>query len=36
MGDVCDLDDDNDGILDDSDNCPMIANRGQMMQTKME
>ena len=29
IGDVCDEDDDNDGILDDDDNCPLVANPGQ-------
>jgi hypothetical protein len=28
-GDLCDSDDDNDGILDPSDNCPLTANVGQ-------
>ncbi|MDF1564808.1 MAG: thrombospondin type 3 repeat-containing protein [Deltaproteobacteria bacterium] len=28
-GDACDLDDDNDGVADDSDNCPGLANDGQ-------
>jgi len=28
-GDVCDPDDDNDGINDDVDNCPLVANAGQ-------
>jgi hypothetical protein len=29
LGDVCDPDDDNDGVLDAADNCPLIANAGQ-------
>jgi hypothetical protein len=29
QGDVCDLDDDNDGILDNDDNCPNVANQDQ-------
>ena len=29
QGDACDADDDNDTILDDSDNCPFVANPGQ-------
>ena len=29
MGDACDDDDDNDGILDVNDNCPLVANAGQ-------
>ena len=28
-GDVCDVDDDNDGWNDDVDNCPLVANSGQ-------
>ncbi|MFB9271397.1 T9SS type A sorting domain-containing protein, partial [Lutibacter litoralis] len=28
--DVCDTDDDNDGILDENDNCPLIANFDQL------
>ena len=28
-GNVCDDDDDNDGIKDDKDNCPLIANTDQ-------
>ena len=29
IGDVCDDDDDNDGVLDEDDNCPLLANSGQ-------
>ena len=29
MGDVCDPDDDNDGLLDEVDNCPLVANPDQ-------
>jgi hypothetical protein len=29
MGDACDPDDDNDGIADASDNCPLVANADQ-------
>ncbi|HEX4823166.1 MAG TPA: thrombospondin type 3 repeat-containing protein [Candidatus Polarisedimenticolaceae bacterium] len=29
LGDACDPDDDNDGILDGSDNCPLVANVSQ-------
>jgi len=29
LGDACDPDDDDDGILDEADNCPLIANPGQ-------
>ena len=29
IGDVCDLDDDNDGVVDDKDNCTLIANPKQ-------
>jgi subtilisin-like proprotein convertase family protein len=29
MGDACDTDDDNDGVLDTADNCPLVANPGQ-------
>ena len=29
MGDACDSDDDNDLILDSSDNCRLVANQGQ-------
>lgn len=28
-GDACDEDDDNDSIIDDSDNCPLVANDDQ-------
>lgn len=28
-GDVCDYDDDNDKVLDEKDNCPLIYNRDQ-------
>lgn len=30
QGDVCDSDDDNDGILDVNDNCPLLANSNQL------
>ena len=30
MGDVCDTDDDNDGVLDIYDNCQYIANINQI------
>ncbi|MGH2670518.1 MAG: thrombospondin type 3 repeat-containing protein [bacterium] len=30
MGDVCDPDDDNDGVEDGADNCPRAANAGQL------
>ena len=30
IGDVCDPDDDNDGILDGADNCPLVANQDQL------
>ncbi|XP_031829184.1 thrombospondin isoform X2 [Nomia melanderi] len=29
MGDACDLDADNDGVLNPSDNCPLLSNPGQ-------
>jgi len=29
LGDACDPDDDDDGILDEADNCPLIVNPGQ-------
>ena len=29
LGDVCDLNDDNDGFLDDVDNCPKVFNQDQ-------
>ena len=29
-GDACDTDDDNDDVLDSADNCPLIANAGQV------
>jgi hypothetical protein len=29
LGDICDPDDDNDGVADDADNCPRDANSGQ-------
>ncbi|MDL1952872.1 hypothetical protein FBR07_01650 [Candidatus Uhrbacteria bacterium UHB] len=29
LGDVCDPDDDNDGVLDSQDNCPLVANANQ-------
>ncbi len=29
IGDACDVDDDNDGVLDVNDNCPLIANANQ-------
>ena len=29
LGNACDPDDDNDGVLDGADNCPEIANPGQ-------
>ena len=29
MGDVCDIDDDNDGVADAGDNCPLNYNPGQ-------
>ena len=29
IGDVCDDDDDNDGVWDQNDNCPRIANADQ-------
>lgn len=29
VGDVCDADDDNDGIADDEDDCPLVANADQ-------
>jgi hypothetical protein len=32
-GDVCDLDDDNDGVNDGQDNCPRISNPSQVMPT---
>ena len=28
-GDICDSDDDNDGVADSSDNCPLVANADQ-------
>lgn len=28
-GDLCDEDDDNDSIFDESDNCPLVANKDQ-------
>jgi len=28
-GDVCDYDDDNDKVLDEKDNCPLVYNRDQ-------
>ena len=34
-GDVCDKDDDNDGIPDSSDNCPLISNPHQLDQNGM-
>ena len=30
MGDACDPDDDNDGLLDGSDNCPLVFNPTQI------
>ncbi len=30
MGDACDDDDDNDGVLDKDDNCPLVANPSQL------
>ena len=30
MGDACDLDDDNDGVLDTTDNAPLIPNLDQL------
>ena len=30
MGDVCDADDDNDGVLDGADNCSLVANPDQV------
>ena len=29
-GDVCDSDDDGDGVLDTEDNCPLVANSDQL------
>ena len=29
LGDACDPDDDNDGVLDTADNCPVDSNPGQ-------
>jgi len=29
-GDVCDYDDDNDKVLDEKDNCPLVYNRDQV------
>ena len=29
LGDACDPDDDDDGILDENDNCPLVANVDQ-------
>ena len=31
FGDACDTDDDNDGILDTKDNCPLLANSEQFI-----
>ena len=28
-GDACDSDDDNDGVADSSDNCPLVSNADQ-------
>ena len=30
QGDICDFDSDNDGILDETDNCPLVANPDQL------